>query len=431
MKRFLTSLLAITCVMTVLSGCGKGADSSSGTATDTSKAKPVKIVFACNETALLTKDFWQTVSDKYMKAHTNVTIQNIYQPSSSIPIRDYEKTLLATSQFPDVMVMTAPGDFVPSGALLEIPDSDVSSYLADLKLGLIGGKRYFIPYKKQLSGVFYNKKMFSDNGIKVPNTYADFIKICDAFLAKGITPVTEGIKDGWTQTPFASAIISTDILTSDSNWGLERNKGQKKYNSSEMKAAYTKYQTIMTKYANKDITSTSYTQTEQLFFTGKSPMMPMGTWLQGDIAKANLSFEPGFFTFPGDKDDNIIVAYTNEGLSISAKTGNPDVAKDFVKFFMTDKEWYGKFLQTEQLFSTTKDDVTYDMTPLRKEIGQMVQGKKQVEMFDSMTGDSALLPGLQTTLDKVNQQTAVKDDIEKNLTLLDSEWDKANSNIQK
>jgi raffinose/stachyose/melibiose transport system substrate-binding protein len=39
-----------------------------------------------------------------------------------------------------------------------------------------------------VTGVFYNKKLFADNGWKVPQTWAEFEKLCADIKAKGITP---------------------------------------------------------------------------------------------------------------------------------------------------------------------------------------------------------------------------------------------------
>jgi raffinose/stachyose/melibiose transport system substrate-binding protein len=45
--------------------------------------------------------------------------------------------------------------------------------------------------------VVYNKKIFADNGIAVPTTYADFAAACQTLSSAGITPIYEPISDGW------------------------------------------------------------------------------------------------------------------------------------------------------------------------------------------------------------------------------------------
>ncbi len=43
----------------------------------------------------------------------------------------------------------------------------------------------------------YNKKMFTDNGISVPKTYAEFAAACQTLQDAGITPIYEPFADGW------------------------------------------------------------------------------------------------------------------------------------------------------------------------------------------------------------------------------------------
>ncbi len=48
------------------------------------------------------------------------------------------------------------------------------------------------------SWVIVNKKMFADNGISVPKTYAEFAPAaCQTLQDAGITPIYEPFADGW------------------------------------------------------------------------------------------------------------------------------------------------------------------------------------------------------------------------------------------
>jgi raffinose/stachyose/melibiose transport system substrate-binding protein len=45
--------------------------------------------------------------------------------------------------------------------------------------------------------IVYNKKIFADNGISVPATFAEFDAACQTLLDAGITPIYEPFADGW------------------------------------------------------------------------------------------------------------------------------------------------------------------------------------------------------------------------------------------
>jgi len=387
----------------------------------------VTITFCVNIQPQLPLEFWQSIADKYMAANSNVTVEIVGNPSAGVTVYEYEKTLLSTGQFPDVMVMQNPADFVPSGALLAFDEGDLF-YLADPEVGKIGGKQYVANYKKQVIGVFYNKQIFADNGLTVPQTYQEFIDVCEALQAKGIQPVSMGIKDGWPQIMLANMLAGTDLLAGNPSFGTDRNNNTVKFNNPELVKAMQKYQTICTTYCGNSIASITYTQMLEQFFTGKAAMLPMGSWVNAEVAKGLQDFEVGWFPMPGDDNANVLSVFVNEGLSIGATPNNqnPDVCKDFVKFFFTDEALYGEFLHSEQLFSTTIASIPYDMIPLRKDIEQMIAGMQEVEGFESMTGDAAFLPGLKDYYTNIlTQNLALGKDVAAELDAFDKEWDMA------
>jgi len=411
MKRIITLLMAVILVLGMFAG---------GAVAETAKSK---IVFCVNIQPQLPVEYWQSIADAYMAYNPSVEVEIIGQPSSNVDVFQYEKTLLATGQFPDVMVMQNPADFVPSGALLAFDEGELD-YLLDPNIGKIDGVQYVANYKKQVIGVFYNKDIFVANGLEVPQTYQAFLDVCEALKAKEILPVSIGIKDGWPQIMLANMLAGTDLLANDTSWGIQRNADTVKFNNPQLVKAMEKYQYICQNYAGDSLPSITYTQMLEQFFTGKAAMLPMGSWVNAEVAKAEQEFEVGWFPMPGDDNANVLSVFVNEGLSISAMTKYPDVCKDFVKFFFADKALYSDFLKGEQLFSTTKESVPYEMIPLRKYIEEAIAGMQEVEGFESMTGDAAFLPGLKDYYtNKLTQNIAIGNDVATELDNFDKEWD--------
>lgn len=420
MKRIISLLVSVLLLMGVLMGC----------AFAEAPKEPVKIQFCVNIQPQLPVEFWQSIADRFMAEYPEVTVEVIGQPSSNVDVFQYEKTLLATGQFPDVMVMQNPADFVPSGALMAFEEGELD-YLLDPNVGKIDGKQYVANYKKQIIGVFYNKSIFADNGLQVPQTYQEFVDICESLKAKDILPVSIGIKDGWPQIMLANMIAGTDLLAKDPDWGAKRNADSVAFNNPDLARAMEKYQTITQTYCGASLPSITYTQMLEQFFNGNAAMLPMGSWVNAEVAKAEQDFEVGWFPMPGDNDASVLSVFVNEGLSISAFTEHPEACKDFVRFFFTDKELYGDFLKSEQLFGTTKETVEYEMIPLRKQMEEMIAGMTEVEGFESMTGDAAFLPGLKDYFtNKLTQNIAIGKDIATELDSFDKEWDTAKKALQ-
>ena len=394
-----------------------------------STSDQARIVFATNETPILTTEFWSVVSNRFMEAHPGVIVENIAQPSSNVMHRDFLKTLLATDQFPDVMVMASPRDFVSADALMALPVEEMA-YLRDPSVGTLDGASYVAVYKYQVGGFWFNRSAFEELGLDEPSTYAELIEVCEGIQSSGSIPIAMGLKDGWPQLILASMIISADVLAQNPQWGVERNANEVEFSDPEIVAALEKYQHLVRNYANSDMASVSYAQMIEYFFSGRALMMPMGSWLQGEEVRLNPGFKVGFFPVPSDDGADTISVWANEGLAINAHTEYPDAAMDFVEFFFTDAVWYRQFLQTEMLFPGTREPVEYEMSALREEVGVKFEALRPVEHWYDMTGDGALLPGLQAYFNTMTQRIAMGSDVVEELQRYDEEWELAYTNLQ-
>lgn len=64
----------------------------------------------------------------------------------------------------------------------------------------VNGKLYGLTYWDPLGLVWvvnYNKKVFADNGIEVPTTYAELKAAAEKLMAAGVQPIYEPVSDGW------------------------------------------------------------------------------------------------------------------------------------------------------------------------------------------------------------------------------------------
>ncbi len=395
-------------------------DSSSETSSD----EQITLQFLANETPILPREFWQTVADRYNAENPNVTIEMLYQPASNISVNEHAKTLLATGQFPDVMVMTTPSDYVPSGALLELDDADVDMINPDY-ISRIDGSIYFVPYKIQVGGVWYNKDMFAERGLEVPTTWDEFVVILDTFADEGITPNVMGLKDGWAHVVPFGCIGATEVLQNNPDFPAQRMAGETTFaENAEFVDTLNKFSLLMNDYNVSDKSSMTFVQSNDKFFGGEIPMYIMGSWAQGEDMNRDMQFEVGYFPIPTDDGEMIIPSWVNEGLSISSQTEHPEVAKDFIRFFLEDEEWSGEFLKSEQLFSPLANGgVEYEATDLHNEVvATVAEGRAIPNLFDQV-GDNAWIAGGGDLISKATLDIASGGDVTEALENLDNEFD--------
>ena len=56
------------------------------------------------------------------------------------------------------------------------------------------GKYFSAPQTMQTFGMFYNKKIFEDNGITVPANWTEFLAVCEKLKTAGIVPLGSGYR---------------------------------------------------------------------------------------------------------------------------------------------------------------------------------------------------------------------------------------------
>ena len=159
---------------------------------------------------------------------------------------------------------------------------------------------YALPNELNIEGIWYNKKIFSDNGIAVPGTWDELTAASSKLLAKGIQPFAGDGKDGWPITRLVGAYIFRD-LGSDALKKVADGKA-KLTDAEYVKAAQEVADLGAKGYFGADVASLDYDGATNQFLTGKSAMMYMGSWLLGNISDSKQDVigadNIGFMPFP-------------------------------------------------------------------------------------------------------------------------------------
>ena len=73
---------------------------------------------------------------------------------------------------------------------------------------------YAVPYVANAAGVLYNRAMFEEYGWEIPETWDEFIALCEQIQSEGIQPLYFGFKDTWTCLAPWNA-IAVDLAPAD------------------------------------------------------------------------------------------------------------------------------------------------------------------------------------------------------------------------
>ncbi len=193
-----------------------------------------------------------------------------------------------------------------------------------------GKSTYCVPMASVIHGFFYNKKVFADLGLKVPETEAEFFGVMDKIKTAGkVAPLALGTADQWE----TNQIVFTSIGAN--HWKGE--EGRKALIAGKAKftdAPYVSTFETMAKWAPylpKGYQAQTYGDSQNLFGTGRAAIYPAGSW---DISyfEQNSKVDFGAFKPPVQKagDPCYISDHTDIAMGINSKSPNKADAKVFL-----------------------------------------------------------------------------------------------------
>lgn len=157
------------------------------------------------------------------------------------------------------------------------------------------GKPYAVPVNIHRANVlWYNKGVFTANGLQPPKTMADFFTVADALKAKGVTPLALGDVDSFASIQLMETVLLGELGAQKYN-GLWT--GQTDWKGADVTKALNTFKRLLD-YVNSDHSSLSWDQANDLVISGKAAMTVMGDWLEGDMKAKNFT-NYGWLASPG------------------------------------------------------------------------------------------------------------------------------------
>jgi len=276
-----------------------------------------------------------------------------YDPNLSLEITAYpglneqrvgvKSALAAQSPTPDI-IGVEPGayavDVYTSGSVLDFtkvfaedPEFKRGFWPNALELLTINGAVVSVPVVTNTVIVYYNRGLFREHGLQVPDAVEDLKKLGAALNAKGITPVAYAAGEDRNHPifPYYTYVggIKADKLMREADLGL------KPWTSPELVAG-ADFVEMMAKsnlYAKGPL-GIKQPDAIQIFATGKSAMLWGGQWMRRSIRAAlPAGFDLGMFPFPavvpgGHKPVLSSVGIT---LTVNARSKYPDLAFEMIK----------------------------------------------------------------------------------------------------
>ena len=259
---------------------------------------------------------FEEIQNKFNESHDNIHL-TINSPNEAMTIL---KTRFIKEDYPDIVAIGGDvnySNFLDADLFMDVSDFEgvkniKQSYL-DMEKELEFTPHegiYGLPYVANAAGILYNEDMFVEHGWEIPETWDEFIALCDTIEEEGIVPIYLGFKDTWTCLAPWNALA---VGLTDSDVYNQVNKGNTTFEK-EYKEVAEKMKMLLN-YAEPNPYAYSYNDACTAFARGEAAMYTIGSYAVPQIKSVNPDMNINSFTFPANesKEDNVL----NSGIDLN------------------------------------------------------------------------------------------------------------------
>lgn len=300
---------------------------------------PVKLTFW----SWRTEDKW--AYDRMIRVfeQKNPGIKVEFTPFRAVEYNTILSSALTGGKGPDVIHLRAYGGletFAAPGYLAPLDYDKVPELKRFPLQTMVGarsrkdGKIYGVPFATQTLVIYYNKKIFAQHGVSVPRTWEGFINLMKTLKEKGVTPLANGGKDGWT-LEVLSGVIAPNFYGGTTFFEAVT-RGQTTFRDPTYTDALAKMLDLRP-YMPQGFMGVDYATMQQLFLNEQAAMFIGGSWEIGFFKAQNRNLDFGVFAAPPEKADQIpwVSSFADGNYGINAKTPYLDAALKFIRFTAT------------------------------------------------------------------------------------------------
>lgn len=360
MKRLISVAMAL-CLVVSLAACGGKTEEQTGTGSKDVTGTPDPSKDSGQDTQQNTSepreaelnimmsfpqymDQWETYAEQFkdkMLAEENIKVNvNLEMPSSD--------------QYDSVLQARLTGDDAPD--LYTIHSNNIKTYneagyLTDLSGEALAGKIFenvkntvsidgklmAVPIESTAWGVLYNKDIFTECGLEVPNTLDELKNVCKVLKEKGYAPFLLAYQEQWVPQLMTALSIGGKVSGESKDW-LERMYADNA-SYSEISDIFDAIDVIMQNGTERAMEEGSEAGSAD-FANGKAAMYVQGTWASNTIMTTNPSFNMGVFALPVNNNEacTLVNLSTSTTLGVYPDSKNLDIALKFANYVLDDKD---------------------------------------------------------------------------------------------
>ena len=280
-----------------------------------------------------------------IEARFNETHEDIHLTiSSQNEAMTILKTRFIREDYPDIIGIGGDSNysnFLDADLFLDISELEEleqvkKSYLQmDKELEFVPQEgAYALPYAANAAGVLYNKEMFQKYGWEIPETWEEFMTLCNEIQSCGIQPLYFGFKDTWTCLAPWNALA---VGLADSDICSQVNREETTFKEAYRETAE-KIKALLP-YAEENPYAYSYNDACTAFARGESAMYPIGSYAIPQIKSVNPDMKIDSFVFPANdsEKENVLNSGIDLQFCVMKNTEQKEAVYEVLRFLYEDE----------------------------------------------------------------------------------------------
>ena len=261
------------------------------------------------------------------------------------------------------------------------------------------GKVYGVPYAGQTLVIYYNKAMYKELGLEVPETWDEFLANLQAMKDAGYTPLANGGKDGWTLEVLQGVICPNFYGAND--YFNDVTSGKSDFTDERYRTSLEKLLELRP-YMPDNFMGIAYTDMQMLFINEMAGHFIGGSWEAGYFSTENPDMDFDVFAGPVAKsgDTRYVSAFVDGSYGMNSATAHPDEAAAYLRFMASTPA--GQYLADNLRQKSDVPGVKFD-DPFLNKLGELNQNSTPYIMlvgfrYEQPTGSSLIQSTLQGLL---------------------------------
>ena len=367
-------------------------------------------------------DIFEQLEKEFNETHDDIHLK-ISSPNDATTIL---KTRFIREDYPDIIGIG--GDinysyFVDSGILADLSDYEGLGEVKPAYLDIIEGLEfvptegtYGLPYVANAAGVLYNKDMFAEHGWEIPQTWDEFISLCEEIQNEGIQPLYFGYKDTWTCLAPWNALT---VGLTPSDVCQQVNKGETTFSKEYPEVAEKMLELL--NYGEDGPFAYGYNDACTAFANGESAMYTIGSYAIPQIKSVNPDMNIGSFVMPANdsEEDNVLNSGVDLQFCVMDACEHKEAAYEVLDFLMN-HDSIQSYLDAQNAVPCKDED--FALAPELEDMKPYIQDNRMADYQDHYyPSEMAVDAQIQTFL--INQ------DVDAFLKKFDKDWIRYNRDI--